>query len=71
MARQPAQARGETRAAPQPLRDRGNGLAMGITVAVLAVMALAIAIDTSSVPGLAFFTIISLGGLIAAIVVWG
>jgi hypothetical protein len=44
---------------------------MGITVAVLAVMALAIAIDTSSVPGLAFFTVVSLGGLIAAIMVWG
>ncbi len=70
MARQPGQSRVDTDAAPQ-LRDRGNGLAMGITVAVLAVMALAIAIDTSSVPGLAFFTVVSLGGLIAAIMVWG
>ena len=70
MARQPGQSRVETRAAP-PLRDRGNGLAIGITVAVLAVMALAIAIDASSVPGLACFTIVSLGGLIAAIIVWG
>jgi hypothetical protein len=70
MARQPGQSRVETHAAPQ-LRDQGNGLAMGITVAVLAVMALAIAIDTSSVPGLAFFTVVSLGGLIAAIMVWG
>jgi len=44
---------------------------MGITVAVLGVMALAIAIDTSSVPGLSFFTILSLGALIGAIVIWG
>ncbi|HVC83005.1 MAG TPA: hypothetical protein VNL35_21160 [Chloroflexota bacterium] len=44
---------------------------MGITVAILGVMALAIAIDTSSVPGLSFFTILSLGGLIGAIVIWG
>ena len=48
-----------------------NILPMGITVAILGVMALAIAIDTSSVPGLSFFTILSLGGLIAAIVIWG
>jgi hypothetical protein len=70
MARQPTRARAETRTAPS-LRESGNGAAMGITVAVLAVMAVAIAIDTSSVPGLAFFTIISLGGLIAAILAWG
>jgi hypothetical protein len=70
MARQPTRSRAETHAAPPP-RVSGNGLAMGITVAVLAVMAIAIAIDTSSVPGLAFFTIISLGGLIAAIIAWG
>lgn len=48
-----------------------NVLPMGITVAILGVMALAIAIDTSSVPGLSFFTILALGGLIGAIVVWG
>ncbi len=70
MARQPARSRAETQAAPS-IRESGNGLAMGITVAVLAVMAIAIAIDTSSVPGLAFFTIIALGGLIAAIIAWG
>jgi len=70
MARQPARSRADTRAAP-PLRQAGNGLAMGITVAVLAVMALAIAIVTSSAPGLAFFAVVSLGGLIAAIVAWG
>lgn len=44
---------------------------MGITVAILGVMAIAIAIDTSSVPGLSLFTILALGGLIGAIVVWG
>jgi hypothetical protein len=70
MARQPTRARAETRAVPS-LRESGNGAAVGITVAVLAVMAVAIAIDTSSVPGLAFFTIIALGGLIAAIIAWG
>jgi hypothetical protein len=44
---------------------------MGITVAILGVMTLAIAIDTSSVPGLSFFAIFSLGALIGAIIIWG
>jgi len=48
-----------------------NVMPMGITVAILGVMALAIAIDTSSVPGLSFFTILALGALIGAIVIWG
>ena len=55
----------------RPSRARSNVLPMGITVAVLAVMALAIAIDASSVPGLAFLTIVLLTGLIGAIIIWG
>jgi hypothetical protein len=34
-------------------------------------MAIAIAIDTSSVRGLSIATIVVLGGLIAALVTWG
>ncbi len=54
-----------------PAKDRANNLAVGITIAIIAVMAVAIAIDASSVPGLAFFAIVSLSGLIAALIVWG
>ena len=54
-----------------PVKDRANNLALGIAIAIIAVMAVAIAIDASSVPGLAFFAIVSLSGLIAALIVWG
>ena len=59
-----------TPAAAHALGSR-NVMPMGITVAVLAVMALAIAVDTSSVPGLSLLAIVSLGALIGAIVTWG
>lgn len=48
-----------------------NNLALGITVGILGVMAIAIAIDTSSVRGLSIATIVVIGGLIAALVTWG
>ncbi|HEY8282767.1 MAG TPA: hypothetical protein VIJ28_00125 [Chloroflexota bacterium] len=54
-----------------PVTGPRNVLPMGITVAILGVMTLAIAIDTSSVPGLSFFAIFSLGALIGAIIIWG
>ena len=57
--------------APRRALGSRNVLPMGITVAVLGIMALAIAIDTASVPGLSVFAIFSLGALIGAIVIWG
>lgn len=72
MQQRPRRQAGLTAATPAPpVRERANRLPMGITVAVLAVMALAIAIDASSVPGLALFAIVTLAGLIGAIVIWG
>ncbi len=66
--------RGGAAGEPAPAAEtRGwtNNLALGITVAILGVMAIAIAIDTSSVRGLSIATIVVLGGLIAALVTWG
>ena len=51
--------------------DSKNNLAIGVAVAILGVMAVAIAIDFSSVPNLALLTIVLIGGLIAALIAWG
>jgi hypothetical protein len=53
------------------LAEDKNSLPIVITVAVLAIMAVAIAIDASSVPALAALAIIALGGIIAAIAKFG
>jgi hypothetical protein len=52
-------------------RDYKNNVAIGVAVAILGVMAVAIAIDFSSVPNLALLTIVAIGGLIAALIAWG
>jgi hypothetical protein len=53
------------------LAGDNNTLPVVITVAVLAIMAVAIAIDASSVPALAALAVIALGGIIAAIARFG
>lgn len=52
-------------------RDTRNNLAVGLSVGILGVMAVAIAIDFSSVPNLVLLTIVLVGGLIAALIAWG
>ena len=55
----------------QGLRGSTNNAAIGITAAILGIMAVAIAIDFSSVPMLALLALLVLGSTIAALVVWG
>ncbi len=57
--------------AGERIGDYRNNLAIGVTIAILGVMAVAIAIDFSSVPSLALLTIVVIGGLIAALIAWG
>jgi protein-S-isoprenylcysteine O-methyltransferase Ste14 len=52
------------------LPDTGRS-ALILAIVILAIMAMAITIDFSSVPGLAVLTILVLGSLIAALAAWG
>lgn len=61
---------------PPPVAEQhgvadSNRGALTLTVVIIAIMAVAIAIDASSVPGLAVFAIVLLGALIGALVFWG
>jgi hypothetical protein len=57
--------------ADERIGDYRNNMAIGVSVAILGVMAVAIAIDFSSVPSLALLSIVVIGGLIAALIAWG
>jgi protein-S-isoprenylcysteine O-methyltransferase Ste14 len=57
--------------ADERIRGDRNNLAIGVSIAILGVMAVAIAIDFSSMPSMALVTIVVIGGLIAALIAWG
>ena len=61
-------ARGEAGEGP----DRPGGrTGLHVTLAILAIMGVALAIDAASVPALSILTVISIGTLIAALAIWG
>jgi|GEM_PF-4673085 len=49
----------------------GGRTGLYVTQVILAIMGVALAIDAASVPVLSLLTVISIGGLIAALAIWG
>lgn len=49
----------------------GGRTGLYVTQAILAIMGVALAIDAASVPVLSVLAVISIGGLIAALAIWG
>jgi len=49
----------------------GGRAGLYVTQVILAIMGVALAIDAASVPVLSLLAVISIGGLIAALAIWG